>query len=58
MTATTSNASKTTARLEFSDAKTNYLSDETVTVGAAAGATLITVSCQGPWVLLKLPKGR
>ena len=45
-------------RIEFSNMKNDYLLDATITVKNAAGAALLTASCDGPWLLLKLPKGR
>jgi hypothetical protein len=45
-------------RLEFADAKSNYLAGELVTLSEAKGAPLLEVSCEGPWLLLKLPPGR
>ena len=45
-------------RLEFADAKSNYLAGEAVTLSDPKGASILEVSCEGPWVLLKLPPGR
>jgi hypothetical protein len=45
-------------RLEFSGPHSEYLSDETVFIEGAGGAQVMAVSCQGAWLLLKLPKGR
>jgi hypothetical protein len=45
-------------RVEFSDANNAYLANEVLSVRSAAGAELLTVSCEGPWILLKLPAGR
>jgi hypothetical protein len=44
-------------RVEFSDANNDYLANEVLTVRSAGGAELLTVSCEGPWILLKLPAG-
>lgn len=43
-------------RLEFSGARGQFLGDETVTV--KGNGIDVSVSCQGPWLLLKLPAGR
>lgn len=45
-------------RLEFADAKANYLAGEVVTLSQGKGAPIFEVSCEGPWLLLKLPAGR
>lgn len=45
-------------RLEFSDAKGDYLADETLTVYRPDRQPALSVSCDGPWVLMKLPPGR
>jgi hypothetical protein len=45
-------------RLEFANAARDYLADEAVTVSDASGGALLQVSCEGPWLLLKLPPGR
>jgi hypothetical protein len=45
-------------RVEFADAQRAYLAGEIVTVTSPGGEDLLTVSCEGPWVLLKLPKGQ
>jgi hypothetical protein len=42
-------------RVEFSDANNAYLANEVLTVRNASGAELLTVFCEGPWILLKLP---
>jgi hypothetical protein len=44
-------------RLEFSDAKGEYVSDETLKLSRAGGGPMLSVSCQAPWVLMKLPAG-
>jgi hypothetical protein len=45
-------------RVEFADALHNYLAGEVVTLRDSRGAELLTVACEGPWVLLKLPAGQ
>lgn len=45
-------------RVEFAAPNGDYFSDEIVSLSTAAGEHLISVSCEGPWVLLKLPAGR
>jgi hypothetical protein len=45
-------------RVEFAAPNGDYFSDEIVSLSTAAGEHLITVACEGPWVLLKLPAGR
>ena len=42
-------------RLEFADAKQDYLAGEIVTLSHEKGAPILTVACDGPWLLLKLP---
>ena len=44
-------------RVEFADAKANYLAGEVVTLSALKGAAILEVTCEGPWLLLKLPAG-
>ncbi len=44
-------------RVEFSDANNEYLANEVLTVRSAGAAELVTVACEGPWILLKLPPG-
>jgi hypothetical protein len=41
------------ARVEFSNPKQEYLSDGAVTVANAKGERLASVSCEGPWILLR-----
>jgi hypothetical protein len=45
-------------RLEFADQKSNYLAGEEVTVSNAKGEALLDVTCEGPWVVVKLPPGQ
>jgi hypothetical protein len=44
-------------RLEFADAHRAYLSGEAVTVTGPKGEPVASLTCDGPWVLLKLPVG-
>jgi len=44
-------------RVEFADASSAYLAGEDLTL-SGAGGQLLSVSCEGPWVLLKLPAGQ
>jgi hypothetical protein len=44
-------------RVEFADAQHNYLAGEVVTLLDNHGQELLEVSCEGPWVLLKLQAG-
>jgi hypothetical protein len=44
-------------RIEFSNSKNEYLMGGVVEV-SSAGKPLLTASCDGPWLLLTLPKGR
>lgn len=45
-------------RVEFAAPNGDYFSDEIVSLSTAAGQHLITVACEGPWVLIKAPAGR
>jgi hypothetical protein len=45
-------------RVEFADPKHNYLAGESLTLFDAAGASILSVACEAPWVLLKLPAGK
>ena len=45
-------------KLEFADPKGAYYADEEVTVAEGKGAALLDVTCDGPWLLLKLPPGK
>jgi len=40
-------------RLEFSNPGGDLLANEAVTVSTRSGQTLATVSCEGPWILLR-----
>jgi hypothetical protein len=44
-------------RLEFSDARGDYMADETLTVYRSGRQPLLSVSCDAPWVLMRLPPG-
>jgi hypothetical protein len=44
-------------RLEFSNARNEYLTGAVVVVRDARGRELVNVACDAPWILLKLPKG-
>jgi hypothetical protein len=45
-------------RVEFAGAGGDYLANETLMLSDAKGAQLLAVSCEGPWILLKLAPGR
>jgi hypothetical protein len=45
-------------RVEFADPTRAYLAGENLTLFGPDGAAILEVSCEGPWVLLKLPPGR
>lgn len=44
-------------RIEFSNARNEYLVGAAITVRDAAGRELVNASCDAPWILLRLPKG-
>lgn len=44
-------------RVEFSNARNEYLTGGAIVVRDAAGRELVNVSCEAPWILLRLPKG-
>jgi hypothetical protein len=44
-------------RIEVSNAMNEYLVGEAVTVRDKAGAEILSVTCDAPWVLIKLPPG-
>lgn len=44
-------------RVEFANPRREYLAGATVAVKDAKGRQMLSVSCNGPWVLLRLPKG-
>ena len=44
-------------RLEFAAANGEYLAGEVVRLVDAKGEEVLDVSCEGPWLLIKLPPG-
>ena len=44
-------------RVEFSGPGGELLGDETLTITDAKGAEVVSVACEGPWILLTLPQG-
>jgi hypothetical protein len=44
-------------RVEFADASSAYLAGEDLTL-SGAGGEILSIACEGPWVLLKLPAGQ
>ena len=44
-------------RVEFSNARNEYLVDGAIAVRDSAGRELLSVRCDAPWILLRLPKG-
>ena len=44
-------------RVEYSNARDEYLTGGAIVVRDAAGRELVNVSCDAPWILLRLPKG-
>ena len=44
-------------RVEFSDAKNQYMTDAVVSLADQKGQALLEVSCEGPWVLMQPPQG-
>lgn len=44
-------------RIEFSNARNEYLAGAVVTVRGAAGRVVLSASCDAPWLLMKLPAG-
>ena len=44
-------------KLEFSNGGAQFVSNEHVTLMNNTGANIAEFDCQGPWVLLQLPKG-
>jgi len=45
-------------RIEFADSKRNYLAGEVLSLTDPAGAPVLEVVCEGPWVLLRTPAGK
>jgi len=44
-------------RVEFSNARSEYLSDGEIALADAKGTPILDVRCEGPWILLKLKPG-
>jgi hypothetical protein len=44
-------------RIEFSNARNEYMTDAAVTVKDAKGKVIVDAVCGGPWLLLKLAPG-
>jgi hypothetical protein len=44
-------------RIEFANAAREYLQAGVVTIYDAKGASVLSVRCEAPWILLKLPAG-
>jgi hypothetical protein len=44
--------------VEFAGPGGEFLADESMSVSDAKGTQLMTVACEGPWILLKLPPGK
>ena len=44
-------------RIEFSNPARELLANEGVTVTTSAGRPVVAVTCEGPWILFKLPPG-
>jgi hypothetical protein len=44
-------------RIEFSNGLNEYLGDGAIRLRNSAGALLLEVTCDAPWVLLRLPAG-
>jgi hypothetical protein len=44
-------------RVEVSNAANEYLVDAAITVRDRKGAEVLSVSCDAPWILMKLPPG-
>lgn len=40
-------------RVEFSDAKNEYMTDAAVVLTTAKGKPLLALTCEGPWVLMR-----
>jgi hypothetical protein len=45
-------------RVEFAGGTGQYLGDATLTLLDESGAPVFIVTCNGPWILLKLPPGK
>ena len=44
-------------RVEFSNARSEYLTDGEIALSDARGRPILAVRCEGPWILLKLRPG-
>lgn len=44
-------------RIEFANARAEYLSDLDISIATARGVTLVSARCESPWFLAKLPPG-
>jgi hypothetical protein len=45
-------------RIEFSNARNEYLSGGAVRLTDGAGRTVLEAACDAPWILVRLPKGQ
>jgi hypothetical protein len=45
-------------RVEFSNAHNEYFANVEIAVWDRSGRPVVSVSCNGPWILLDLPPGR
>jgi len=45
-------------KVEFAGPNAEYVAGEVLTLQDAKAAPLLSVSCEGPWILLKLPTGK
>lgn len=45
-------------RVEFSNPRAEYLGDGAITVRDHKGAEVLSIACDAPWILMKLPPGR
>jgi len=45
-------------RVEFANARRDYLAGELVTLSQGKAPPILEVACEGPWVLFKLPPGK
>jgi hypothetical protein len=44
-------------RVEFSNARNEYLTGGAIVLRDSAGRELMNLSCEAPWILLRLPRG-
>ncbi len=47
-----------TVRVEFSNGLNEYLTGGAVKLSTAGGQEMLSVTCDAPWVLMRLPEGR